>query len=170
MTLPEKQYTIRQFLPEDVEQYKSLRLEALQMDSGMFCNKYENEAAFPREQWLARLSNPNGACFGLYYGDELIGITSIIVSDKEKPDEACLTQSYIRETHRGKGRSKMLYEARLAWAKAHQIKCLKVGHRASNLASKAANQHYDFIYTHSERNTWPDGKTEDMLYYELMLS
>lgn len=169
MNLPEKPYTIRQFLPEDVERYKSLRLEALQLDSGMFCNKYENEAAFPLEQWLARVSNPNGACFGLYCEDELIGITGIVITDKEKPEEAYLTQSYIRKAYRGKGLSKILYEARLAWAKAHQIKCLKVGHRASNLASKAANQHYGFTYTHSEPNTWPDGKTEDMFYYELVL-
>lgn len=169
MTLPEKQYTIRQFSPEDVAQYKSIRLEALQLDRGMFCSSYEYESAFSREQWLARVSNPVGACFGLYYGDELIGITGVVVADKEKPDEAYMTQSYIRKAYRGKGLSKMLYEARLAWAKEHQIKYLKIGHRASNLASKAANQHYGFIYTHSEPNAWPDGQTEDMFYYELML-
>lgn len=169
MALPEKQYTIRQFLPEDVEQYKFMRLEALQLESGMFCNRYEYEAAFLQEQWIARVANPNGACFGLYYGDELIGITGIVVTDEEKPDEAYMTQSYIRKVYRGKGLSKILYEARLEWAKKHQIKCLKISHRASNLVSKAANQHYGFIYTHSGSNVWPDGQTEDMLYYELML-
>jgi RimJ/RimL family protein N-acetyltransferase len=167
--MPENQYTIRQFMPEDVEQYKSMRLEALQQDRGMFCNSYEYEASFPQEQWTARLSNPDRACFGLYCGNELIGITGIVVADKEKPDEAHMTQSYIRKEYRGKGLSILLYEARLAWAKAHQIKCLKIGHRASNLASRAANQHYGFTHTHSEPNTWPDGKTEDMFYYELIL-
>jgi GNAT superfamily N-acetyltransferase len=169
MTLPKKQYTICQFSSEDVAQYRSIRLEALQLESGMFCNSYAYEAAFSQEQWLARLSNPNGACFGLYYGNELVGITSIVVSNEEKPDEASMTQSYIRKEHRGRGLSKILYETRLEWAKAHQIKCLKIGHRASNLASRAANQHYGFTYTHSESNTWPDGKTEEMFYYELVL-
>lgn len=169
MALPEKQYTIHQFLPEDVEQYKSMRLEALQLERAMFCNSYEYEATFPQEQWIARISNPHGACFGLYYGDELIGITGVVVTDEDRPDEAYMTQSYIRKVYRGKGLSKILYEARLEWAKKRQIKCLKISHRANNLASKAANQHYGFIYTHSEPNTWPDGQTEDMLYYELML-
>jgi GNAT superfamily N-acetyltransferase len=169
MPLPEKQYTIRQLLREDVTQYKSMRLEALQLDRGMFGNSYEYEAGFPQEQWITRLSNPNGACFGLYYGDELIGITGIVVSDEEKPNEAYMTQSYIRKVYRGKGLSKLLYEARLEWARAHRIKCLKIGHRASNQASKSANQRYGFNYTHSESRTWPDGKTEDMLYYELVL-
>lgn len=169
MNLQEIQYTIRQFLPEDVAQYKSMRLEALQQDGGMFCNSYEYESTFLQEQWIARIANPNGACFGLYYGDELIGITGIVVTDEEKPDEADMTQSYIRKIYRGKGLSKLLYEARLEWAKAHQIKCLKIGHRAGNQASKSANQPYGFKYTHSEPHTWPDGKTEDMLYYELVL-
>jgi GNAT superfamily N-acetyltransferase len=169
MSLPKKQYTIRQFLPEDVAQYKSMRLEALQLDCGMFGNSYEYEAGFPQEQWLARVNNPNGACFGLYYGDELIGITGVVVTDEEKPGEAYMTQSYIRRVYRGKGLSKLLYEARMEWAKAHQIKYLKIGHRASNHASRSANQHYGFIYTHSEPRTWPDGTIEDMFYYELVL-
>jgi GNAT superfamily N-acetyltransferase len=169
MNPPEIQYTIRQFFSKDVEQYKAMRLEALQLNCGMFGNSYEYEAAFPQEQWIARVSNPNGACFGLYYSDELIGITSIIVADEEKPDEAYMTQSYIRKEYRGRGLSRLLYEARLEWAKAHQIKCLKIGHRANNLASKAANQHYGFNYTHAEPRNWPDGNTEDMFFYELVL-
>lgn len=169
MSLPEKQYTIRQFLPDNVVQYKSMRLEALQLEAGMFGNSYEYEVGLPEEQWLARLANLNGACFGLYYGDELIGITGVVVADEEKPDEAYMTQSYIRKVYRGKGLSKLLYEARLEWAKAHQIKCLKIGHRAGNQASKSANQHYGFRFTHSEPRTWPDGKVEDMFYYELAL-
>lgn len=169
MNLPEKKYSTRQFLPVEVAQYKSMRLEALQLDRGMFGNSYEYEAAFPEEQWLARITNPNGACFGLYYGDELIGITGIVVANEEKPDVAYMTQSYIRQAYRGRGLSKLLYEARMEWAKAHQIKCLKIGHRASNQASRSANQHYGFIYTHSEPRTWPDGNTEDMFYYELVL-
>jgi RimJ/RimL family protein N-acetyltransferase len=169
MPIPESQYIIRQFSPEDVEQYKFMRLEALRQERGVFGNSYENEAAFPREQWIARLVNPKGAYFGLYCDDELIGITGVIVTDEEKPDEAYMTHSYIRKEYRGKGCSRILYEARLEWAKKHQIKCLKIGHRASNLVSKAANQHYGFTYTHSEPRTWPDGQTEDMLYYELAL-
>jgi GNAT superfamily N-acetyltransferase len=164
-----KHFTIRQFSPEDVAQYKSLRLEALQLECGMFCSSYSREAAFSHEQWVARISNPNCAYFGLYNEDELIGITGIVITDEERPTEAFMTHSYIRKEYRGQRLSRILYEARLEWARTHQIKCLKVGHRVSNLISKAANQYYGFNYTHSEPNTWPDGQTEDMLYYELML-
>lgn len=166
MSVSEKQYTIRLFGASDVEPYKAMRLEALQLERGMFGNSYEYEAGFPDGQWLARVCNPVGACFGLYYGDELIGITGIVVTDHERPAEAYMTQSYIRKVYRGKGLSKMLYDARLEWAQHHGIDTLKIGHRKSNITSKAANQHYRFTFTHAESRTWPDGITEDMMYYE----
>ena len=166
--MPEISYSIRPFLPEEVEIYKAMRLEALQLEPGMFGNSHALEAAFTNEQWLARLTDPYRACFGLFFNGELIGITAII-TEQEKPGEAYMTQSYIRKAHRGKGLSRLLYEARLAWAKEHDVKRLIIGHRRSNATSKAANQHYGFRYTHNESRTWPDGATEDMLYYVLDL-
>jgi RimJ/RimL family protein N-acetyltransferase len=166
---PVNNYTISQFIPEEVQAYKTMRLEALRLEPGMFGNSHAIEAAFADDQWLARVSNPDGACFGLYCGDELIGITGIVISDKERPEEAYMTQSYIRNAHRGKGLSRMLYEARLAWARKQKLKRLVIGHRIGNTASYAANQHYGFRFTHKESRMWPDGKTEDMMYYELSL-
>lgn len=165
----EVHYSVRQFGLEDLGLYKAMRLEALQLERSMFGNSYELEASFPYEQWVARITNPAGACFGLYYGDESIGITGIVVTDAALPFEAYMTQSYIRKAFRGKGLSALLYQKRLEWAKDHLIKTLRIGHRESNLASKAANQHFGFVYTHAEARTWPDGQTENMLYYKLEL-
>jgi GNAT superfamily N-acetyltransferase len=162
-------YSIHRFPPEALPAYKAIRLEALQTEPGFFGNSYDFEAALTDAQWAARLSNASGACFGLYHGDELIGLTGIVVSDPGKPREAYMTQSYIRKEHRGLGLSRLLYEARLAWANEYGIIRLVIGHRESNAASKAANQHFGFHYTHSESRNWPDGHTEDMCYYELYL-
>lgn len=161
-------YTIRRFVTADVDAYKLIRLEALQTEAGMFGRSYIEEAAYTDEVWVNRVNNPDGACFGLYCDNELIGLTGIIKEDKDL-NEAYMTQSYIRKQHRGRHLSRMLYEARLKWAKEHNIERLIIGHRASNLASKAANQHYGFKYTHNTERTWSDGSTEDMLYYELYL-
>ncbi|PQJ11265.1 hypothetical protein CJD36_005525 [Flavipsychrobacter stenotrophus] len=162
-------YAIRPFIATDVWAYKAMRLEALLYDPGMFGNSHALETTFTDQQWMDRVSNPLSCCFGLYYNDELIGITSIIVTDKNKPVDAYMTQSYIRKPYRGNGLSRMLYDARIAWAAAHNIKRLLIGHRAGNIISKAANQHYGFVYSYSEPRTWPDGTTEDMLYYQLLL-
>lgn len=162
-------YHIRQFAPEESDIYKTIRLEALQLEPGMFSNSYVLEAAFPDENWIRSLSDPDMARFGLYSDDELIGLTSIVIN-KEDKDEAYMTQSYIRKAHRGKGLSGILYEARIAWAKQHNVKRLHIGHRESNIASKAANQKFGFIYKYRESRNWPpDSVQEDMLFYELHL-
>jgi GNAT superfamily N-acetyltransferase len=107
--------------------------------------------------------------FGVYCDNEMVGITAITIHDREKPHDAYLSQSFIRQPHRGKGLSKMLYEARLQWARTHNVHRLVVGHKETNQVSKNANQNFGFTYTHSESRLWPDGSTADMLYYELAL-
>lgn len=159
-------YSIRQFTIAEVEAYKRIRLEALATEPGMFGNSYAMEAALPQEDWINRISLPGNARFGIYCNDELIGLTGIIINDA-KPTEAYMTQSYIHKAHRGKGLSAMLYDARIAWAKEKGVKLLTISHRKTNLASKAANQKYGFVYHHTESRTWPDGLTEDNLHYTL---
>ena len=161
-------YHIRRFTVNDAAAYKAVRLEALQTEPGMFGISHARESSFPENHWTDRLLNPGIATFGLYYHTELIGITSVLTNN-EKPDEAYMTQSYIRKAHRGKGLSQMLYDARLAFAKARGIKKLTIGHRESNGASFSANQKHGFVFTHREPRQWPDGGNEDMLYYELSL-
>lgn len=161
-------YSIRQFAAEDVAAYKRIRLEALATEPGMFGNSHAMEAAMPHEDWVNRIVHPGHARFGLYFNDELIGLTAIII-DAENPAEAYMTQSYIRKEHRGKGLSTLLYDARIAWAKAKGVELLTISHRWSNLASKAANQRYGFVYHHTDSRTWPDGVTEDNVHYTLSI-
>jgi GNAT superfamily N-acetyltransferase len=159
-------YRVMPFAPIEVEQYKAIRMEALQMEPGMFSSTYAREIMFTEEQWLNRLNNITNACFGLYYHEEVVGVTGIVVND---PNEsvATMTQSYIRVAHREKGLSRLLYEARIDWAKKKGIKKLLIGHREGNVASRSANQHYGFSYTHRESLQWPDGSVADSVFYEL---
>ncbi len=164
----ESAYSIRLFDADEATAYKAMRLEALLSEPGMFGNSFEKESDFPEAHRSGMLTNPDRGCFGLFYNEELIGITSLI-RNKDLRQQAYLTQSYIRKAHRGKGLSRMLYDARLGWARANGLQSLIIGHRESNLASKKANQHYGFRFTHREPRLWPDGIQEDMLYYTLDL-
>ncbi|MGC4057539.1 MAG: GNAT family N-acetyltransferase [Chitinophagaceae bacterium] len=113
--------------------------------------------------------NPDGACFGLYHSDTLIGITGIVIS-KENPQAAFLTQSFICPEQRGKGLSALLYEARIAWAVARGLSTLVVGHRKDNRVSRSANQRFGFTYAYEEECTWGDGKSDTLLWYRLELT
>lgn len=161
-------FSIRAFNAGDLEQYKAMRLEALQLESGVFGSTYAREAAFPPDEWLARLNSNYSVNIGLYHEDQLIGITGVVV-DREDATRGIMVQSYIRKAYRGRGLSRLFYEARLDWARHRGLKSLRIGHKDSNLVSKAANQRYRFQYVYRETNTWPDGSVEDVLYYDLAL-
>lgn len=161
-------FHIRQFTANEVAAYRAIRLEALESDPEVFGNNLATESAMPESEWVDRVVNQRFARFGLYDGAQLIGLTAVVV-DKDNAEEGYMTQSYIRKAYRGQKLSRLLYEARLSWAREHNIKRLTIMHRASNLASKYANQHFGFKFTHAEPKEWVNGETEDMVCYELLL-
>ena len=163
-----RSYIIKQFEASQLERYKCMRLEALKLEPGMFGSAYATESNFTAEQWRHRVVNNNSACFGLYHQDELIGITGI-VADREDVTRGLMTQSYIRKAYRGRGLTGLLYDARITWARAHGLQTLRIGHKESNLPSKAANQRHGFHFVYREPGNWPDGSIEDTLYYDLEL-
>lgn len=161
-------FSIRAFRPDEVEAYQAMRLEALRLEPGVFGSNYAREAAFAPDEWLARLTSPTSVCMGLYHDGELIGITGVVV-DRDDATRGIMVQSYICKAYRGRGLSRLFYEARLAWAREKGLRTLRIGHKESNLVSKAANQRHGFVFSHREACTWPDGSVEDILYYDLEL-
>ena len=83
-------------------------------------------------------------------------------------ETAILAMSFIEAEYRGKGLSRLMYQARLDWVRAQsQFKRVVVSHRESNEASRRANQAFDFQYVGRESRTWPDGVAEVEVHYEL---
>lgn len=158
-------YSIRQLGKDEAQRYKSMRLEAIQLEPAMFRIKMPLETELTDAQWQERVLPPR-YIFGLFADDRLIGITSLML---ENENGAYLGQSYIQKEHRGKGLSSLLYEIRMIWAAKLQLKRLSISHKESNIASKAANQRYGFEYSHREPAQWLDGSEEDVLYYFLDL-
>ncbi|HYD20148.1 MAG TPA: GNAT family N-acetyltransferase [Flavipsychrobacter sp.] len=163
-----RNYSTRQFGPADWQEYKAIRLEALQTERAVYCASYEEQSTFPDELWQERLANVACAYFGLYAGNELIGMSGIMC-DPHHEHEAELIASYIRKEYRGKGLSKLFYQARIEWARKAGLKKLVISHRESNASSKYANQGFGFQFTHQVPRHWHDGQWEDNVYYELAL-
>ena len=134
----------------------------------MFASNLAKEEAYPDTRWVESLAKEEMAFFGLYLGEEIVGLTGIILNS-HVPGEAVMIASYIREEHRGKGLSDLLDRVRIDWARDKGLTHLTVGHRASNEASRRANQRFGFQYTFTESREWPDGEVEDNLNYRLEL-
>ncbi len=165
-------YSIRQLSAENWQEFRRIRLEALQTYPSVFLSTYENEKNQPSEWWQDWLSSSRQCAFGLYNGKELVGITGIFTW-REDPSGATgvMATSYIKPEHQGKGLSAMLYEARikravgyLPWEK------LVISHRTGNEKSRRAMVKAGFKFTHTSQRLWPDGKEELEYHYEMDLS
>ena len=71
--------------------------------------------------------------------------------------------------YRGRGLSKLIYEARLDWARINDYERVIVAHRNGNDASRAANQAFGFKLYESEKIEWFDGTKDLDCRYELFL-
>ena len=170
--VPLQKAIIRPFEPSEWEAFRDFRLKALQSQPGAFSSSYESERQLPDERWQDYMRRDSAQqVFGLFDGVRLIGITAAFRYRGDPTGEtAILAMSYIEPEYRGRGLSRLLYEARLDWVRAQpHFKRVVVGHRESNERSKRANQHFGFRYTDRESRTWPDGLTEDELNYELLI-
>jgi len=68
---PVNPYSIRRFLPEDMELYKAIRLEALQLEAGIFGSNYAREASFTDQQWMERINGHNIDCLLLSFENKV---------------------------------------------------------------------------------------------------
>jgi GNAT superfamily N-acetyltransferase len=162
---------IRELHPDEWQLFRDFRLAALQATPGVYGTRYEEAVGRSEEQWRNTVRGASNQSFGLFDRGKLVAITSVFTWAEDASGEtAILASSFILDTHRGRGLSRMLYDARLEWirARAH-FKRVVVGHRLSNEASRRANQHYPFRPFRRESHAWPDGTVEDEVYYEMRI-
>lgn len=163
-------FTIRELRGDDWRALREIRLEALRAHPEFFCPSRDEEA-FSELDWRARLDNPSGASFGLYHGDEIIGLTGIVyVRSQAETQSAHLVSSYIKEGFRGRGLSRLFYKARIDWAqKQRGISTIIVEHREDNIPSQRAHQGFGFEFFEAYPRRWPDGSTRPSHVYHLKI-
>jgi RimJ/RimL family protein N-acetyltransferase len=160
---------IRQLTENDWREFSQIRLKALQTDPLVFGSNYEKESQMTEAEWRSRLQAKDNAIFLIYENETPIGMTGVSV-DRNDPTKktALFWGSWLAPNFRGKGLSELVYQARIKWAKEQPtVEKIIVSHRASNLASKRANQKHGFVLTHKNEKVWTDGATEDEIFYEL---
>jgi RimJ/RimL family protein N-acetyltransferase len=163
---------VRQLTVDDWRSMREIRLKALQSDPLVFGSNYEKESKMTEDDWKSRLQADYNAVFMLFDGEKPIGMTSVGVDREDASGKtALLWGTWLEPEYRGRGLSALIYKTRIEWAKARPaIEKIIVSHRASNLASKHANQKHGFVFTHTQEKVWTDGATEDEVCYELKIS
>lgn len=93
--------TVRPLGVEDWEQYRSVRLTALQESPEAFVATHEREAAEPEEFWRARMTRSTRLL--AERDGEPLGIASVGEVDEDQPEAAQLFGLWVRPEARGSG-------------------------------------------------------------------
>jgi GNAT superfamily N-acetyltransferase len=137
----------------------------------MYGSSYADEADRDDEAWREGTVGPNHQVFGLEVGAELVGIAGVFVwRDDPAGETAFLGMGFIERAYRGRGRSKLLLDARLAWARADgRFRRAVIYHRDGNTAVERLVRGRGFALAERRPFPWHDGGTGDILRYELAL-
>jgi GNAT superfamily N-acetyltransferase len=101
-----------------VEQFKAVRLRALEDTPSAFGSTYAKESALSAGDWLKRVDTWNGPRGVCYLGMDEGSACGIIAGycDKNDPRRAWVASMWVAPTHRRTGLGTMLMDAVKSWA------------------------------------------------------
>jgi RimJ/RimL family protein N-acetyltransferase len=152
---------IRRLTPEDVEQYRECRLEALQDSPTAFLSSYEEESQRSLEELSDRFPEqaPEHATFGAFDGERLVGLTGIYREPRiKRRHKANVVAVFVRPEYRGRGIGKQLVSAAIAFGRTIDgVERLELSVEATNETAKAVYRSLGFV-------TW--GVEPEFLLYD----
>lgn len=162
--------TLRRLGPDDWQALRTVRLRALADAPGNFFRSLAEDRAQPDAHWQEMLASPTSALWGAFDGETIVGLTGAF-RDRDDPSgrTAAFGMTWLDPVWRGRGVSRLYYDARIAWARAQGFDRIEVGHRACNEPSRRAMLAAGFRQIDRRSHRWPDGTEEDDVIYELVL-
>jgi RimJ/RimL family protein N-acetyltransferase len=106
---------VRPLTPDDYEELRAIRLEALRDNPASFAADADQEACYSKEEWLARLAT--AVSFGGFVDGRLCGL--VVYSRPKSPKlahTADLGAMYVRDQARGTGLADAMIEALIGHA------------------------------------------------------
>ncbi|HBH26324.1 MAG TPA: hypothetical protein DDX54_02855 [Rhodospirillaceae bacterium] len=128
--------TVRRLGPQDWEIYRDMRLEALAAHPAFYLLTHAQAAAEPDTYWQDRVAQDDAPLFGLCDGPRLVGIGGVFWPPGDDTPRLC--QGYIAAPYRRRGLSRLLYAARIDWARSVGSVALTAGHDKNNTACRGA--------------------------------
>ena len=125
LATPQGSVTLRQAQLSDVENFRTLRLEALRNHPAAFGADYELNAAKPMSYWEERIASPadQGTIYFAEYAQSLIGMCGVQRDSSPKTmHTAWIWGVYVVEEWRGFRVAETLIEECRVWAEEHGVR------------------------------------------------
>ena len=167
-----KDFKVIQVSVNEWQMLKQIRVDAVNSHPDVFAPSIHPDK-LSDEEWKNRLNNPASASFVIIdeKTKEAVGLTGIYLEDGNANSETGhMISSFMKNSHKGKGLSKLLYQARIDWAKQHHsLKRLVLEQRETNTAIKCVHQKFGFKFSKASECKFADGTKAKTEIYELIL-
>lgn len=132
---------LRFLTPDDWSLWRDVRLKSLADSPDAFGSTYEREAAYDEAAWREWVERANPVVVS--EGTEPLAIGGVLVDDD---GEALVIAMWVEPEHRGRGLSRQVLDALVAWARERRLPVV-IGHNRDNPVARAAYLSYGFVPT-----------------------
>lgn len=163
--------SIRTLSPADWQIFSAMRIKAVDMHTGLFQTHPDDARAEPPEVWKETLDGQGKQVFGVFDGENLIGITAVFTWREDPSGQSgVMAMSFLEPAYRGRGLAAELYKARIDFALSHKLwGRLVCAHRQGNEPSRRAMIARGFKHIETKEIDWPDGTRDIEHIYALDL-
>lgn len=165
LNTPRGQIVIRPATPDDVEAYREMRLECLQLHPEAFGADYQTSLDYPPEYWTERIINTPYKVMMLAVGEsgELIGMAGVMRNNMAKTEHAgSIISVYVRVNWRGLRVTDALIDACMQWGRDQGMRIMRLAVAANNPAAIRTYLRCGFsIYGVEAESLYVDGKYID---------
>jgi GNAT superfamily N-acetyltransferase len=126
--------TVRLLGPDDVEDFRRIRLEALRAEPAAYASRVEDWEALPLEEWRRRMTdNP---VFAAFSDGEPVAIMGLLRQHSSRmAHRATIVMVYVRASERGSGLAAALLEELIGHARDAGIRQLELAVSVENAAA-----------------------------------
>jgi RimJ/RimL family protein N-acetyltransferase len=142
--------TVRKLTPEDAEEYRRCRIDALRESPSAFLSSFEEEedrtVAMMRER-LEKQQASQGVTFAAFDGERAVGLTGIFREERlQRRHKMYIVSVYVRPEHRGTGIGHALVQAAIDYARTVDgVSHVELSVSHDNTAAKALYATHGFI-------------------------
>ncbi len=138
-----KRVSIRGIAPDEIDVFRTIRLEALRLEPASFASRFEDWQFLSDEEWRQRLQDP---VFVAFSSDEPVGIMRLVrFRPRKMAHRATLVSVYVRKSERGTGIASSLLRATMDHATGLGVLQMELAVNAENSAALRFYKRQGFI-------------------------
>ena len=159
----ELRFSVRKLTPDDVEAFRSIRLEGLKEFPEAFGSTFEKEIVEPICYFVERLENND--LFGVFNGEALVGVTGFhAMTGPKNQHKGFIWGMYVQRVFQGSGAASLLFEELVTHAR-DRVELLQLTVGATNPRALRFYQKMGFsIYGVEQRALKQNGVYVDELW------